>query len=91
MDTYAIQIRQRGIMTLPIKLRERYSLDEGDTLTIIDLDGTFVVAPRVSIVSKLAAEIEQMREEAGLSIDDLLEGLDEERRRYYEERYGGLS
>jgi bifunctional DNA-binding transcriptional regulator/antitoxin component of YhaV-PrlF toxin-antitoxin module len=91
MDTFAIQIRQRGTVTLPVKLRERYSLDAGDTLTIIDLGGAFVVAPRVSLVSKLAAEIEQIREEAGLSIDDLLEGLDEERRRYYEERYGGKS
>jgi bifunctional DNA-binding transcriptional regulator/antitoxin component of YhaV-PrlF toxin-antitoxin module len=75
-------------MTLPVKLRERYSLDAGDTLTIVDLDGALVISPKVSIVSKLAAEIEQIREEAGLSIDDLLAGLDDERRRYYEERYG---
>ena len=88
MEAYKIQLRQRGTMTLPVKLRERYSLDAGDTLTIVDLDGALVISPKVSIVSKLAAEIEQIREEAGLSIDDLLEGLDGERRRYYEERYG---
>jgi bifunctional DNA-binding transcriptional regulator/antitoxin component of YhaV-PrlF toxin-antitoxin module len=86
METFAVHMQQRGAVTLPLKLRKRYSLDAGDTLSIIDLDGVFVVAPRVSLVSKLAAEIEQIREEAGLSMDDLLEGLDKERRRIYEER-----
>jgi bifunctional DNA-binding transcriptional regulator/antitoxin component of YhaV-PrlF toxin-antitoxin module len=89
MNEYAIQLRQRGTLTLPVKLRNRYNLETGDTLTLIELDGLFLLAPKLSVVSKLAAEIEQLREEAGLSIDDLLEGLDEQRRRYYQERYGG--
>lgn len=88
MEANTIQIRQRGVITLPAKLRQRYSLEPGDTLTLIDLDGTFLVAPKVSLVPKLASEIERLRQEAGLSIEDLLEGLDEQRRRYYREKYG---
>ena len=60
-----------GGITLPAKLRQRHNLEPGDTLTIIDLDGTFFVAPKVSLVSKLAAEIKRLRQEAGLSIEDL--------------------
>jgi bifunctional DNA-binding transcriptional regulator/antitoxin component of YhaV-PrlF toxin-antitoxin module len=88
MEANTIQIRQRGVITLPAKLRLRHSLETGDTLTLIDLDGAFFVAPKVSLVPKLAAEIERLRQEAGLSIEDLLEGLDEQRRRYYREKYG---
>ncbi|MBI1925684.1 hypothetical protein HYR99_15695, partial [Candidatus Poribacteria bacterium] len=50
-----------------------------------------LLVPKVSLLPKLVAEIEQLRAGAGLSIDDLLEGLDEQRRRAYEEKYGDLS
>lgn len=89
MSTVTVQIRQRGAVTLPAKLRKRYNLDVGDTLTLLDLDGAFFLVPRVSVVPKLVGEIEELRQKAGLSIDELMKGLDEERRRYYEEKYGG--
>lgn len=88
MAVTTVQIRQRGTLTLPAKLRARYNLDEGDVLTLVDLGDAFFLSPKVSVVPKLAAEIERLREEAGLSVEDLLEGLDEQRRRYYEEEYG---
>lgn len=83
-----VQIGKRGTVTLPVSLRRRYGLDAGDVLTIVDLGGVFVVSPQVSLVSKIAREIEQLRAEAGLSLEDLLQGLDDERRRLYRERYG---
>jgi hypothetical protein len=69
-------------------MRERYSLAEGDPVTVVDLDGVILIAPKVGIVPKLAAEITRLREEAGLSVDDLLEGLSEERERSLRERRG---
>ena len=86
--TMTLQLRQRGLLTLPKKLRTRYGLREGEVFTLIDLGGVFVLSPKLSLVDKMAAEIEQMREEAGLTVDDLLEGLDEERKRLYAETYG---
>ena len=89
MSTVTVQIRQRGAVTLPAKLRKRYNLEAGDTLTLLDLDGAFFLVPQVSVVPKLVGEIEQLRQKAGLTIDDLMKGLDEERRNYYEEKFGG--
>ncbi|GIW50688.1 MAG: hypothetical protein KatS3mg081_0043 [Gemmatimonadales bacterium] len=86
--TERLQIGKRGTVTLPASLRKRYGLDAGDLLTVVDLGGVFVLSPEVSVVSKIAREIEEMREEAGLSLDALLAGLDEQRRRLYRERYG---
>lgn len=91
MAVMTVQIRQRGTLTLPAKLRAKYNLEEGDVLTLVELEGAFFLSPKVSVVPKLAAEIERLREEAGLSVEDLLEGLDEQRRRYYEERHGEAS
>ena len=39
------------------------------------------------MVPELAREIERMRLEAGLSIDELLQGLRERREEYYQEQY----
>ena len=82
-----IQMRAKGSITLPAELRQRYALEDGDVFTLVDLgDGSFLLVPRISIVPKLVGEIEALREEAGLSLEDLLEGLPEERRKLYEER-----
>ncbi len=83
-----VQIGKRGTVTLPARLRRRCGLDAGDLLAVLDLGGVFVLSPEVSIVSKIAREIERLREEEDLSLEELLKGLDEERRRLYQERYG---
>jgi len=88
MPALTIQIKQQGTLSLPSELQTKYQLNEGDVLTLVDLDGIFLLTPKLSIVSKLAGEIEQLRQEEGLSIEDLIEGLDEQRQRYYDEKYG---
>jgi bifunctional DNA-binding transcriptional regulator/antitoxin component of YhaV-PrlF toxin-antitoxin module len=75
-------------MSWESSLRKRYGLRPGDLLTVADLGGLFVLPPEVSIVSKAAREIEEIRQAAGLSLDALLPGLDEQRRELYRERYG---
>jgi bifunctional DNA-binding transcriptional regulator/antitoxin component of YhaV-PrlF toxin-antitoxin module len=83
-----IQVRSRGVITLPAELREKYGIENGDIFRLVDLDGVFVLTPMVPIVPELAREIEQARLEAGLSIEDLLQGLREQRQQYSREKYG---
>jgi bifunctional DNA-binding transcriptional regulator/antitoxin component of YhaV-PrlF toxin-antitoxin module len=82
-----IQVRQRGTLTLPAELREKYGIRPGDTFRLVDLDGVFVLTPMVPMVPELAREIERARLEAGLSVEDLLSNLREQRERYYRENY----
>jgi len=72
MRSATIQIGERGSVTLPAKIRTKYGLGKGENLTVVDLDGCLLLAPRVPVVSRLAAEIERMRRAAGLEISDLL-------------------
>lgn len=90
MDT-TVQVRQRGNLTLPAEIRERYGIEPGDTFRLLDLDGIFVLTPMVPMVPELAREIERARVEAGLETADLLLALREERRRYVTETYGDLT
>jgi bifunctional DNA-binding transcriptional regulator/antitoxin component of YhaV-PrlF toxin-antitoxin module len=82
-----VLMRQRGAITLPVKLRQKYDFDEGTAFTVVDLDGAILLIPKTTAVPKLAAEIERLREEAGVSLEELLAGLREERERYYQEKY----
>jgi bifunctional DNA-binding transcriptional regulator/antitoxin component of YhaV-PrlF toxin-antitoxin module len=81
MDT-TIQVRQRGTITLPAELRAKYGIRTGDTFRLVDLDGIFVLTPLVPMVPELAREIERMRLEAGLSAEELLYSLREQREQY---------
>lgn len=78
-----VQVRQRGTLTIPVGLREKYGIRAGDTLNIVDLDGVFVLTPMVPMVPELAREIERIREEAGLSLEELLHGLRQQRQQSY--------
>jgi uncharacterized protein YegP (UPF0339 family) len=53
----------------------------------VDLGGVFALTPMRPMVPELSREIEQMREEEGLSTEELLEGLRKQRRRYFKEHY----
>ena len=81
MTTLTVQIRRKGVITLPMELRRQYSLDEGDVFTMIDLgDGSLLLVPRVSQVARLM-------DEAGVELEAVLETLDQEREAYYREHY----
>ena len=82
-----IQVRERGVVTLPAELREKYNIESGNIFHLVDLDGIFVFVPMMPMVPELAREIEQIRLEAGLSIDDLLDDLRKQRERYNQEKY----
>jgi len=86
MDTN-IQVRNRGVVTLPAELRKKYGIQKGDSFHLVDLDGIFVLTPMVPMVPELAREIEKARIEAGLSTEELLESLREQREIYYQETY----
>ena len=83
-----VQMRGKGALTLPIELRRKYNLAEGDVFTLIDLgDGALMLTPRLTQVDRLGDRVAQALEAAGVSLEEMLEALDEERERYYQERY----
>jgi len=74
----AVQVRERGTITLPADLRRRQGIAIGDTFTIIELDGMLLLVPMVMMVPELAAELERARIESGLTLEDLVAGVREQ-------------
>jgi bifunctional DNA-binding transcriptional regulator/antitoxin component of YhaV-PrlF toxin-antitoxin module len=79
-----VQVRQRGALTLPMELRQKYGIREGDTYRLVDLDGIFILTPMVPMVPELAREIERSRLEMGLGMGELLKALREQREHYHD-------
>ena len=88
MTTMTVQIRRKGIITLPVQVRRQYGLEEGDVFTLVDLgDGSFLLTSRVSQVARLGDEVARLMTEEGVTLEDMLETLDQEREAYYREHY----
>jgi len=84
-----VQVRQRGAMTLPAKVRKRYKIKTGDTFNLVDIDGVLILSPLAPLAPELAREIEKARLEAGLTVEEMLADLRRQRERHTAERYGG--
>ncbi|MDO9129838.1 MAG: AbrB/MazE/SpoVT family DNA-binding domain-containing protein [Anaerolineales bacterium] len=82
-STFSIQVVRRGVITLPKELREANRIQEGDTLTLIDLgDGVFVLSPRRSRVDEVADRLATQWQGAGESLESMLKTLREVREEY---------
>lgn len=82
-NTFQVQVVRRGIITLPKELREHNNIEEGDTLTLIDLgDGVVVMSPRRSRVDEIADKLAREWQDSGESLESMLTTLREVRAEY---------
>lgn len=79
---YTLQIGQRGVLTFPKPVREAYKLKPGDSVTLLDLGGVFVLSPRVSEIDELSARITASLTEQGEDLESMLKVLREKREQY---------
>ena len=82
-NTFQVQVVRRGIITLPKELRDHNKIEEGDTLTLIDLgDGVVVISPKRSRVDEIADKLAKEWQDSGESLESMLSTLREVRAEY---------
>jgi AbrB family looped-hinge helix DNA binding protein len=86
--SYDREIKARGQLTIPKKIRETGRLGEGDWVTIIPAGDALIILPKRFDLDEARKKIRKIMKEAGVTEEDLLKGLDEEREALYEEIYG---
>ena len=84
MQSTTVQVAQRGLITLPKTLREDYNIHPGDSLTLLDLGGVFVLSPRRSEVDAIADKMRSEWQDKGETLESMLQALREERAKYGE-------
>ncbi len=82
-NTFQVQVVRRGIITLPKELREHNNIEEGDTLTLIDLgDGVVVMSPKRSRVDEIADKLAKEWQDSSETLESMLSTLREVRAEY---------
>jgi len=74
-EPLTVRMNQRGVLTLPKRLRETYNLKPDDVLTLIDLGGVFVLRPQRLEVDELADRITRTLTQKGETLESMLHVL----------------
>jgi AbrB family looped-hinge helix DNA binding protein len=82
MATFSLQVVKRGLVTLPKELRDAYGIQEGDSLTLIDLGGVFVLSRKPSEVDEIADRLAQQWSARGETLETMLRELREVREKH---------
>lgn len=82
MQTFTVQVAQRGLVTLPKEVRQAHNIQPGQQMTLLDLDGVFVLSRRPSQVDALADRIADELAERGETLESMLKTLQEVRAEY---------
>ncbi len=85
------EIKSRGQLTIPKKIRVMSRLEEGQVVSIIPVGDSVIITPRRLELDDARREIKRILKEAGMTPEDLLAGLKEEREKLYQRTYGKKS
>jgi len=88
MKTAIAEIKSRGQLTIPKKIRESSHLEEGQVVSIIPVGDSVVITPKRLELDEARRQMRRIMKASGLSERELLKGLEEERESLYRETYG---
>jgi AbrB family looped-hinge helix DNA binding protein len=82
------EIKARGQLTIPKKIREKGQLEEGQVVSLIPVGDSVIVTPRRLSLDEARREMKKILRQTGLSVDEVLAWIREERGSIYKETYG---
>lgn len=82
MQSFTVQVAQRGLVTLPQEVRKAHNIEPGQQMTLLDLDGVFVLSRQPSRVDALADRIAEDLSGRGETLESMLRTLHEVRAEY---------
>ena len=74
-EAITLQLSSHGELTLPKSVCDRYDLNPGDLITLLDLNGVLMLSPRSSEVDLLADRMAQYLAEKGETLESMLRAL----------------
>ncbi len=73
---------------MPKQIRVASHLEEGQVVSIIPVGDSVIITPKRLELDEVRREIKKILRASGISLDDLLTGLKEEREKLYQDTYG---
>jgi bifunctional DNA-binding transcriptional regulator/antitoxin component of YhaV-PrlF toxin-antitoxin module len=82
-----VKLRERGQLTIPYEYRKELGLGKEDMLNVLKIGDVLILVPRQLAGDIISRKIENEMKEKGLTLDNLLKNLREQRKRYSKETY----
>ena len=82
------EIKTRGQLTIPKKIRETSHLEEGSVVSILQVGDSLIITPKRLELDEARRQMRKLLKAAGLTIEELVEGIKEEREALFKETYG---
>ena len=88
MKAISAEIKSRGQLTIPKKIRDVIHLEEGQDVSIIPVGDSVIITPRRLELDEARRQIRRILKQSNCSVEELLAGLKEERSTLYKDVYG---
>ena len=86
MRTFPIRLREQGQIIVPQIVQDDLNVAEGDILTMLQIGDLVLLTPRQPQVPQLADKIIAIMEDEGVSLTDLMAGVEAERETIWQEQ-----
>jgi len=88
VKSYNAEIKSRGQLTIPKKIREMSNLEEGQAVTIIPIGNSVFITPKRLELDEARSKLKKILRNSGYSLEELLAGIHNERKALHKEIYG---
>ena len=85
-----VRMRERGQMTIPYEYRKDLGLEDKEMINVIKAGEVLILTRKQLAGDAISGKIENTMKKKGLSLQDLLSNLKEQRRKYNKEAYGKI-
>lgn len=82
-----VKLRERGQVTIPYEYRKDLGLGKEDVLNVLKIGDVLILVPRQLAGDALSRKMETSMKKKGLTLDNLLSNLEEQRKRYSKETH----
>jgi len=82
------EIKARGQLTIPKKIRETSHIEEGNVVSILPVGDSLFITPKRLELDEARRQLKKLLKASSLTIEELIEGLKEERNTLFKETYG---
>ncbi len=87
MITQRALIQKRGQLTIPVALRQKYGLEEGGVVEIVEEENGFRVIPRLLLAEDALDKVGKILKKKGITLNQLVSNGRKVRKDIYREEY----
>jgi len=82
-----VKLRERGQLTIPYEYRKELGIGKEDVLNVLKIGDVLILVPKQLAGDVVSKKIEASMKKKGLTLDNLLKNLREQRKKYSRETY----